>query len=257
MFSLFFSHLGIGLLGCLLFVPYKRLGRGFFRFNVLLALGFLSVAAAFRAGTGAGASRELFACILLAAVYVASLQFRRNPVSPVLLAAAAAAGVASMLREASGLAAAAAAPMSTALLAAHFVTSSALLGAVLLDMILGHWYLVIPGLSFGHLQRMTLLLAAALGLRIAVIAWSIGVSWSVWQDTLHDSMRFLMQDGFLLVLRVVFGILGPAVLLVLVRGCLRIRSNTSATGILYVATVIVWIGEITSHYLLTHGTLPL
>jgi hypothetical protein len=255
MFSLFFSHLGIGLLGCLLFVPYKRLGRGFFRFNVLLALGFLVIAAAFRAGTGTGAGPELFACILLAAGHLVSLQFRRNRLSPVLLAGAVAFGVASMLREAAGLAGAA--PASAALLAAHFVTSSALLGAVLLDMILGHWYLVIPGLSFGHLQRMTLLLAVALGLRIAVIAWSVVVSWGVWQDVLQDSMRFLMQDGFLLVLRVVFGILGPAVLLVLVRGCLRIRSNTSATGILYVATVIVWIGEITSHYLLTHGTLPL
>ena len=257
MFSLFFSHLGTGLLGCLLLVPYKRLGHGFFRFNVLLGLCFLVIAAAFRRGGPAGSSMALLAGILLAAGTVVSLQFRRHPISRWLLVAAVAAGLVSMLGEATQLAGAGAVPISAPLLAAHFITSSVLLGAVLLDMILGHWYLVIPGLSFGHLQRMTRVLAIALALRISVIAWTVGAAWGAWQAALQDSMRFLAQDGLLLALRLLFGILGPAVLLFLIWECVRTRSNTSATGILYVATVIVLIGEIASHYLLTHGALPL
>ena len=255
MFALFFTHLGLGLLGCLALLPFKRLGREFFRFNVLLALGFLLVAAAFRWGREPALGWDLAACIFLLVAYVVSLRWRRNPVSPALLLSALAAGVVSVARQAMGSSqpGGAAAP----LLAAHFLTSAALLGAVLLDMILGHWYLVIPGLSFGHLRRMTQILAGALLLRLAVIGWGVVTAWSAWQTTLHDSMGFLAQQGLLVVLRLVFGILGPAVLVFLVWECVRIRSNTSATGILYVATVIVLIGEIASHYFLTHGMLLL
>ena len=257
MFSLFFSHLGIGLLGCLLLVPYKRLGRGFFRFNVLLGLGFLVIAAAFRRGGPAGDALALLVALVLAAGTVVSLRFRRSPLSLWLLGAAVAAGLVSTLGEAAWLAGTGTIQLSAPLLAAQFITSSILLGAVLLDMILGHWYLVIPGLSFGHLERMTRVLAIALVLRVAVSAWTVGVARGAWEAALQDSMRFLAQDGLLLLLRILFGILGPAVLLFLVRECVRTRSNTSATGILYVATVIVLIGEIASHYLLTHGALPL
>jgi len=251
MFFLFFTHLGVGLLGCMLLVPCERLGRQFFTLNVLLALAFLLLALAARWSRGQGLSPELLACVGLSAAYATSLRFRRNRISPALLGAAAAAGTVSVVREAAHLASLPEARLSTPLLAAHFLTSSALLGAVTLDMILGHFYLVIPRLSFGPLRRMTLAFAVALGLRLAVSAWTLACSWDSWASAWRlDSTRFLLRYGFFLALRVVFGIVGPVVLAYLVWECVKIRSNQSATGILYVATAVVLIGEIAAKYFL-------
>lgn len=258
MFYLFFAHLGIGLLGCLLFLPFKRLGLGFFRFNVLLALGFLVIAAAVR-HSHAPWNLEFVACIALSAAYVVSLRLRSVRLSETLLRLALVAGVATIVHDAWTWPSPTAGPqLSRALLLAQFVTSAALLGAVLLDMILGHWYLVIPGLSFGHLNRMTLVLAIALAVRFAVTGWAVGASWDLWATAWRsDATMFMLQHGFFLVLRFVFGMLGPAALLVLIWRCVRIRSNTSATGILYVATAIVLVGEIASKWFLATNAVPL
>ncbi len=259
MFYLFFSHLGIGLLACLAFLPLKRLGSGFFRFNALLALAFLVVAAAAAAGGSVAQARnELVACIALGAAYVVSLRFGGRVVSSALLYAAIAVGFVTIVREAWAWGdAARTGALPRGLLLAQFVTSAALLGAVLLDMILGHWYLVIPGLSFGHLQRMTRILALVLAARLVVSAWGVGSAWPQWASAWSaDASMFMLEHGLFLILRFVFGILGPAALLVLVWRCVRIGSNTSATGILYVATAIILIGEIASHWFLsTHAVL--
>ncbi len=202
MFYLFFGHLGIGLLGCLAFLPFKRLGDGFFRFNTLLALAFLVVAAAVR-WQYAPPRTEFVVCIALTAAYVASLRLRRRPLSATLLYTAILSGIVTIVRDAWLWSdAVASMPVPRALLVAQFATSAALLGAVLLDMILGHWYLVIPGLSFGHLSRMTLLLGIALALRCVVTAWGIGASWELWSTAWQsDATLFMLQHGFFLVLR--------------------------------------------------------
>lgn len=258
MFYLVLSHLGIGLLGCLAFVPFKRLGGAFFRFNALLALAFLVVATAVR-WPYATPSFELVACGVATAAFAASLRLRRRTLSLALLYAAIVAGIATLVHDAwVWTSTPNQAQTSRTLLLAHFITSAALLGAVLLDMILGHWYLVIPGLSFGHLHRMTVVLAACLALRFAVTAWGVGDSWDYWVAAWQaDAALFMLQHGLFLILRYVFGIVGPAVLLVLVWRCVRIGSNTSATGMLYVATAFVLVGEISSHWFLSTNAVPL
>jgi hypothetical protein len=258
MFYLFLSHLGIGLLTCLAFVPFRRLGGGFFRFNALLALAFLVVSTAVR-WPSAAPRPEVLACALATAAFVVSLQSRRRALSLALLYAAIVAGVATLVHDAwLWPSPATQEHVSRALLVAHFTTSATLLGAVLLDMILGHWYLVIPGLSFGHLHRMTAVLAASLALRFVVTAWGVRDSWDLWATAWQtDAALFMLQHGLFLVLRFVFGILGPAVLIVLVWRCVRIGSNMSATGILYVATAIVLVGEIASLWFLSTNQVPL
>lgn len=258
MFFLFFTHLGLGLLAGLMLVPYVRLGRPFFTFNTSLALAFLLLALATRWSHDGTLSRSLATCIGLASAYVASLRFRRNAVSPVLLAASVAAGAVFLWREAVHMATLPESSLSAPLLAAHFVTSSLLLGTVTLDMILGHYYLTIPNLSFGPLRRLTMAFGLALGLRLVVSGWTLAGTWNAWSAAWQlDATRFLLQYGFFLTLRVLFGIIGPAVLVFLVWECVKIRSNQSATGILYVATAIVLIGEIAAKYFLTTSALLL
>lgn len=258
MFELFFAHLGIGLLACLLFVPLRRLGPQFFASNTGIALAFLILAAATRASRDDTSHPAPWTCIGFAAAHIASLRFRARGLSLGLLAIAVTAGGVTMWRDAVALAAHPAAHASAPLLMAHFVTSALVTGAVTLDMILGHFYLVIPNLSFGPLRRSTLVFAAALALRILVIGWTLAGSWEVWAAAWRtDATRFLLEYGFFLTLRVVFGIVGPVVLAYLVWECVRIRSNQSATGILYVATAIVLIGEIAAKYFLTTEALLL
>jgi hypothetical protein len=258
MFELFFAHFGIGLLACLLWVPMRRLGRQFFAFGAGLALAFLLLAAATRASRDTPANLPLWICIGLTAMHLASLRWRSRPAALALLAAAVVAGAVAIGRDAMLLAAHPAAHAAAPLLAAHFATAALVTGAVTLDMILGHYYLVIPNLSFGPLRRLTLVFAAALALRIAVIAWTLTGTWEAWAAAWRtDATRFLLEHGFFLTLRIVFGVLGPAVLAYLVWACVRIRSNQSATGILYVATAIVLIGEIAAKYFLTTEALLL
>ena len=258
MFELFFAHLGIGLLACLLLVPLRRLGRQFFAFATGLALAFLILAAATRASRETSMNVALWACIGLAAAHLASLRFHARVLSIALLAAAVAAGGVTVGRDAIALAAHPAAHASALLLGAHFATAALVTGAVTLDMILGHFYLVIPNLSFGPLRRLTLVFAAALALRIAVVGWTLIGAWDVWALAWRtDATRFMLEYGFFLTLRIVFGVVGPAVLAYLVWECVRIRSNQSATGILYVATAIVLIGEIAAKYFLTTEALLL
>jgi len=258
MFFLFFDHLGIGLLVCLLLVPSAKLGRRFLAFNLGLALVFLVLAAAARSHAAAGIGTPLATCIGLAAAALATLGLRTRAVPLGLTAAAAVAGAWGIVHEARHLASAPQAHASAALLGAHFATSALLAGAVTLDMILGHFYLVIPNLSFGPLRRLTLAFAVALVLRLVVTGWTLVASWDAWRTAwTGDATRFFLQYGFFLTLRVGFGIVGPLVLVWLVWQCVRIRANQSATGILYVATAIVLIGEIAAKYFLTTEALLL
>ena len=62
-------------------------------------------------------------------------------------------------------------------------------------------------------------------------------------------MSFLLHPGTFLMTRLLFGFIAPLVLLFMVWRCVRIRSNQSATGILYVVVAFVLIGEIIAKYM--------
>ncbi len=134
------------------------------------------------------------------------------------------------------------------------VTSALLLGAALVSMVLGHWYLVSRKISFGPLRHLTRLLAIALVVRIVIIGVGAGGQSEFWEPyvTRFDSMRFLASDGVFLLSRVLFGILVPAILVPLVWRCVKIESNQSATGILYVIVAFVILGEILSKHFLVN-----
>ena len=70
-------------------------------------------------------------------------------------------------------------------------------------------------------------------------------------------MNFLVHPGTFLMTRVLFGFVAPLVLLWLAWRCVRIRSNQSATGILYVVVAFVLIGEIIAKYVLVSQRLVL
>lgn len=161
-----------------------------------------------------------------------------------------------------GLAAALAAPALEGGASPAASSLSALAGALLAGstaatMTLGHWYLVDTTLSIRPLATGAALFLGAAGLRAAVAAGFL-VSGG------HHALRIespadliYSTTALFFSFRTVTGLLAPLTLAALVRSTVRIRSTQSATGLLYVALILVLFGELTAIFLelLTGGAL--
>jgi len=105
-------------------------------------------------------------------------------------------------------------------------------------MILGHWYLIMRGLSFEHLRRATQQLLIAVGARIALFA-------GTWLWFQHVGIAAdLLYDPLLMGMRALWGLLLPGIFGFMAWRCARIGSNQAGTGLLYITVVAVLIGEI-------------
>ena len=125
------------------------------------------------------------------------------------------------------------------------MASAAVLGAATSAMLMGHSYLIAPAMSLKPLYRLLAALAVALVARIVLAC----VGLSLW--TGHSSAGNLETETQLwLVVRWVVGLGLPLVLTWLAWETARIRSTQSATGILYVVVILVFLGELTSLLLL-------
>jgi hypothetical protein len=233
-----------GLAGLLLATPWGAVPPPFFRTHCLVALGLLVVAAC------TVSDRLALGAIIAAAAlaYVASIGWgigvRRigAPATAGMLALAVLVLIGPSVRSGS----------ADALLAgAGRLASAFLLGATLSAMLLGHHYLTAPAMSIAPLMRFVRCTALALVVRSAV--------------SLPATCRFfggfsgLGDPGFdrlLLAIRWGAGLLGTAVACGLAWETARIRSTQSATGILYIAMMLVLFGELSAILLAQDTGLP-
>lgn len=123
------------------------------------------------------------------------------------------------------------------------LASVALLGSVNLAMILGHWYLVVRGMSIDPLKRLTMATLVAAVARVVLV----GIVLSIEPKPMTD-IFFWMRAGW--------GLLGPLALYPMVWGTVKLRSTMAATGILYVEVVAVIIGEVLGGWLAALVHLP-
>jgi hypothetical protein len=126
------------------------------------------------------------------------------------------------------------------------LASTALLGSVNLAMLLGHWYLVVRGMSIDPLKRLTI---ASLITSLAKIALVAIVLSATWPSPILRDLFFWMRAGW--------GLLIPLLLYPMVWGTVKIRSTMAATGILYVDVVAVVIGEVLGGWLSRLVHMPL
>ncbi|HVR38693.1 MAG TPA: hypothetical protein VMU84_06330 [Thermoanaerobaculia bacterium] len=126
------------------------------------------------------------------------------------------------------------------------LASIALLGSVNLAMLLGHWYLVVRGMSIDPLMRLTKATLVTAIAKIVLVAIVLAASWP--SPAMRD-IFFWMRAGW--------GLLGPLALYPLVFGTVRLRSTMAATGILYVDVVAVVIGEVLGGWMSALAHLPL
>lgn len=135
---------------------------------------------------------------------------------------------------------------------ANEFTSAALLGFSMTAMLVGHSYLISPGLTIKPLMRQLAALGIALVLRVGVAGTAL---WFWTAD--HDLTNLNDETVLWLPVRWLIGLGGPLVFGWMAYRTAKIRSTQSATGILYVVVILVFLGELTSLLLLRSTGLPL
>ena len=116
------------------------------------------------------------------------------------------------------------------------LASAVVLAATLTGMLLGHWYLTTPTMSIGPLAWFTKVLAVAAVVRLlmmSVVLFRFGFA-------SHDLVHLLW-----LIVRIIGGILVPFATAVVVHRILKYRNTQSATGVLFAALILVFMGEMT------------
>jgi hypothetical protein len=125
------------------------------------------------------------------------------------------------------------------------LTSGLLLGSTIAAMFLGHWYLNTPTMELAPLRRLLCLMALAVAARAIVCGIGLPLQW--------QQIGLSSTDLWFLALRWAAGLVGTAVLIAMTWQTLKIPNTQSATGILYVAVIATFLGELTSS-LLSAGT---
>lgn len=266
-FLLVFGQLAVGGMIALAVPPFAMLERGFYKSSAGVFVGFGAlylvgaVALAARVGSpGAGQTVRLVlwaAFVASSAVYLATLwgdsghRRARSFLASLVFGLAALAASATAYRPGPLLS------PTTLVYPVGFVTSALVLGGVAVGMLLGHWYLIDLGLSIEPLRRLlryfvgVLLLQLVAGmLVIAALALTNGPG--------AAAVATLWRDhGTLLLLRVLLGPVAALVMALMIHRTLLIPQTMAATGLFYVATLAVMMGEILGRLVLFRTSLPL
>jgi hypothetical protein len=264
-FFFLFSQLGVGMLLTLLFISPRSIGNGFFKFASLTAAILLGVTLGFNflfpspIRTNQLPVIFLAASALLTAIYNRVVDADEFKAAIVLLIAATSTGLASVATDSLAFT-----RLMTLggwenwMLLVNHLAATALLGSVMLTMVFGHWYLVIPRLSIEHLKRLTKVLACAIAIRTLTIIASLVVLQFEQSVPLAAVLRELMvQQGIFFWPRVIFGVIVPVILAVMIWSTVRIQHTQAATGLLYLAVVALLFGEFFSKFLLFAVSIPL
>ena len=117
---------------------------------------------------------------------------------------------------------------------------AATLGAAMTGMLLGHRYLTAPGMPLAPLIWLNAGLGLAAVFRGLVSAAALASGIAV----LSESTYWIW-----LALRWLAGILGPMAACIMVQRILQYRNTQAATGVLFVAVILTFIGELTGDLL--------
>ena len=264
-FFFLFSQLGVGMMAMLLFLSPRSIGNSFFKFASLTAAILLGVTLGFDflfpspVRTGHAPVIFLVACALLTAIYNRVVDVDKFTAASVLLWGVIVTGFISISADSFAFSRLMAlGGWERWVLLVNHIGATALLGAAMLTMVFGHWYLVIPRLSIDPLVRLTKVLIASVGLRIATILLSLIVLQLEQSIPLASVLNELMiRQGFFFWPRVIFGVLVPIVLAAMIWNTVQLRQTQAATGLLYLAVVAVLFGEFFSKFLLFSVNLPL
>jgi len=138
------------------------------------------------------------------------------------------------------------------------VSSGLLLGTTMAAMLLGHWYLNAPGMRLQPLVRLTAYMGVSLAARTIVCGIGLVALFSVNSSSDAGSVEVLgSAQKFMLILRWLAGIFGTAGLIGMTWSTLKIPNTQAATGMLYVAVITTFLGELIGQLLSAGFPYPL
>lgn len=227
---------GISLMWTLM--PRRQVTSGFFRIQMLLVMG-LSVVVVLTAGRFEAAPKlgMLIGGIgvgMAIAAFIGSVfwTLERRVAGAVLCFAINIAAMAAVVQIGfNGL------PNAGALPLASLLATAGVLGGTVTGMLLGHWYLTAPTMSILPLTKLTQVLLICVLVRLSVSA----LCWWTGGDAIHGS---LLWSWF--ALRWIAGILAPLLLCGMTLRILRYRNTQAATGVLFAAVILSFIGEMSA-----------
>ncbi len=133
-------------------------------------------------------------------------------------------------------------------LSVYFLNSSLLLGAGVLGMLLGHSYLTHADLSIVPLRKLAKLFMILVFVEAVFVLISLVIAAPT--ERLQNAFFIRSFEGLYLWIRILIGIVGPVILAPMIVQTVKERATMSATGLLYVAMMMVIIGEIFSRFFL-------
>jgi hypothetical protein len=239
----------LGTAGAIVAVPFREIGKYYFKFHATLALLLVAGAAILgRPWEGllegkplarlAAGGALFFALLVLfenVLVRAAGSDLRRDALLMPVSFGAIFVALASLVRSEYRAG-------ETLVLLVHLLSSAAVLGGALVAMTTGHWYLANARLPFEILVRLCRFLVWALLAKAVVVGLLLAARGG-------DYLRLEAFDQLVIATRLLAGILLALLLAWMSLSCAKRRSNQSATGILYVAVVFVLIGETISLHL--------
>ena len=245
--SQFLLRLAFGLAVGMAITSSRQVSSGYFRNHLYVTLGLATLAALVLARLSLPAASFAGASAALSFFGAACWLYESKTAGKTVLWLVAASALAAALiaQPTSGVS-----DMLSILRSLAVVTSGMVLGVTTAAMLLGHWYLNAPGMELAPLRRLLAVAASAVAIQAVVSGVGLAAELSYLR---HVSLAWLL----FVVLRWSFGIVGVTLLLWMARETLKIPNTQSATGILYVAVIGVFVGELASALLSAESAYPL
>jgi hypothetical protein len=236
----FVLRLAFGLAVGMTITSSRLVSSGYFRNHLYVTLGLATLAALVTMGASTLVASLSAAAAVLSYIGSVCWLYESKRAGVILLWLVAAVSLAAAcIGEGGGI-----------LQTASVVTSGLVLGLTVASMLLGHWYLNSPGMELEPLRRLLILIA------IAVAAQMVVCSLGLFGPELGSEQGTLSWILFV-VLRWSFGLVGVMGLVWMAWQTLKIPNTQSATGILYVAVIGVFVGELTGLLLSAESAFPL
>ena len=268
--SLLCTQIGAGILAYVPFAGRREVGPSFFSFMAALSFAMFLIGLVFHPAAqllsdGAEyqtlysvAFASMAFCALAAGVFSVVARWRPESIHPKWLLYTATVALVAVV--ANSLAVASGTSVEPWLYAMSSVSASGMLGGVLATMILGHWYLVRPKLPIRYLRFFFHVFMLTFAARLLILVFAlIPIADTPEFVRLVSLSDFLYSSGLGLFfyLRILFGLVVPALFSWMIWQTIRIRSTQSATGLLYLLTLFIFIGEATAMYLFLISGVPL
>ena len=264
-FFFLFSQLGVGMMWILLFISPRTIGTSFFKFASLTSAVLLGITLGFDVLFPSPVREGSLPVIFLVVATVLIIFYNRmvhldmyGPAQALLIGATGMGTISialdalafTRLMELGG--------WEGWLLVVNHLGATALLGSVMLTMVFGHWYLIVPNLSIDPLRVLTKVYMGTIGLRVFTLIGTVAALMIYRAVPLASvASELFLRQGLFFWPRILFGVVVPIVLGVMIWNTVQIRHTQAATGLLYVAVVALLFGEFFSKFLLFSLSLPL